>query len=382
MNIKKLLINSVIVVLSSVIGLLLCEVGARSLVNPGDLLSVSMVNHEILGHVVEPKTVGFDKWGFRNRSVPTKVDIVALGDSHTYGNTARMVDSWPYVLGQLTGKGVYNMGLGGYGPNQYYYLFKTRALAMRPKVILIGLYMGDDFENAFSITYGLEYWSFLRQGSYKGVNPYVWEHISKPSWHKEIRIWLSRHSVIYQIVFHGPLLGKIIGEVQIEHASRLYDGAVSLNLGDKNIREAFLPGSLVPRLDQGDQRIKEGMRITFTLLSDMAKRCVEDNIQFVVVVLPTKEMVFSDYLEHNPTLPLHEMIDTLLRNERSARGALFHFLKESNIHYVDTLPTLKQSVGKELYARTGFDMHPNRNGYRIISNAVYDSIKEMGVITN
>ena len=29
-----------------------------------------------------------------------------------------MDDSWPYVLGRLTGRQVYNMGFGGYGPNQ------------------------------------------------------------------------------------------------------------------------------------------------------------------------------------------------------------------------------------------------------------------------
>ena len=206
---------------SSLISLLLCEVGVRFVLNPGDYLSVSMVKHEILGSVVEQKAAGFDKWGFRNRSVPKQADIVAIGDSHTYGNTARMVDSWPYVLGRLAGKSVYNMGLGGYGPNQYYYLFDTKALALKPKIILCGLYMGDDFENAFSITYGLEYWSFLRKESYNGVNPYIWKNISGPSWIKRIRVWLSRNSVVYQLIFHGSILGKIKGNIQIEHASRL-----------------------------------------------------------------------------------------------------------------------------------------------------------------
>jgi len=29
-------------------------------------------------------------------------------------------------------------------------------------MIIWGLYMGDDFENAFSLTYGLDYWKDLR----------------------------------------------------------------------------------------------------------------------------------------------------------------------------------------------------------------------------
>ncbi len=54
-----------------------------------------------------------------------------------------MDQSWPYVLGKLTGRSVYNMGMGGYGPNQYFYLSNTKALALKPRVIIWGLYMGE-----------------------------------------------------------------------------------------------------------------------------------------------------------------------------------------------------------------------------------------------
>jgi hypothetical protein len=43
---------------------------------------------------------------------------VGSGDSHTFGNTATMNDSWPSVVARVTGREVYNLGLGGYGPNQ------------------------------------------------------------------------------------------------------------------------------------------------------------------------------------------------------------------------------------------------------------------------
>ena len=45
---------------------------------------------DVLGAVPSPSAMaGFDRWGFRNRKVPETVDIVAVGDSHTYGNTAK-----------------------------------------------------------------------------------------------------------------------------------------------------------------------------------------------------------------------------------------------------------------------------------------------------
>ena len=127
-----------------------------------------MVKDKVLGAVLSTDTRagGFDAWGFRNRFVPDASDIVAIGDSHTYGNTATMEDSWPYVLGRLTGRQVYNMALGEYGPNQYLQLLRTRAVNLRPRTIIVGLYMGDDFENAFLITYGLEHWAYLLSAAY------------------------------------------------------------------------------------------------------------------------------------------------------------------------------------------------------------------------
>ena len=52
--------------------------------------------------------------------------------------------------------------MGGYGPNQYYCLLQTKAFGLKPATIIGGLYMGDDFDNAYRITYGLKYWSSLR----------------------------------------------------------------------------------------------------------------------------------------------------------------------------------------------------------------------------
>jgi hypothetical protein len=354
----------------------MAEFISRFVFNPSDILKLEVVGDDILGAVPSPSALaGFDKWGFRNRGVPETVDIVAVGDSHTYGNTARMVDAWPYVLGELSGRKVYNMGLGGYGPNQYFYLSKTKALSMKPKMILWGLYMGDDFENAFSITYGLDYWSSLRKLPPQKVEPNIWEFTSQ-SWHKKLRVWLSRHSVIYQLAFHTGVGGKLQGEYQVKNAATLYPGlATSLIIPEKNIFEAFRPKGVLFGLDQDNPNVREGMRISFELMRQMNEICQQNHIQFMVVVIPTKEMVFSEYLEHNSKVPLDDVIDKLIVSERSARSQMFEFLTQNNIPYVDTLSALQKSVGQGLYARTAGDMHPGKNGYRVIGEAVADRLK-------
>jgi hypothetical protein len=381
---KNAAISCLLLVVSIGVGLLLAEYAARLVLNPSDFLHLVLVKDDVLGMVPSPSAMaGFDKWGFRNRSVPETVDIVAVGDSHTYGNTARLVESWPYVLGQLTGRSVYDMALGGYGPNQYFYLSNTKALTLKPRMIIWGLYMGDDFEGAYSMTYGFEHWAYLRELPTQKVDPDVWEEAppSGPSWHRKIRGWLSQHSVIYQLVFHTSLGGRLKGELQIRNAAQLYPGlATSLIVPEKNILEAFRPKGILKGLDQGNPNIREGMRITFELLREMKEICQQNHVQFMVVVIPTKELVFSEYLEHNTKIPLDDVIDKLLVNERSALQQTFKFLTDSNIAYVDPLPALKRSVSRGLYTGSAGDMHPNKNGYRVIAEAVSEELKQSGAL--
>src|SRR5579872_683210 len=378
MKIRKVLINCSVLVATTAIAVLLCEFVARLVLNPSDYLGVEMVQDDVLGAVPSATArAGFDAWGFRNREVPKSADIVAVGDSHTFSNTAKMDESWPYVLGRLTGRHVYNMGIGGYGPNQYFYVSNNRALSLKPNVIVWGLYMGDDFENAYSITYGLNYWANLRKLPSQNVDADIWgPPAPNPGWLKKSRMWLSWHSVIYQLVFHASLGGRLQGEAQIRNAAQLYPGsATSLIVPGKNILEAFRPKSMLSRLDQDNPDIREGMRITFTLIKEMNEVCQQHHIRFLVVVIPIKEEVFSDYLEHNPKLPLNDVVDKLLPNDRLARQKTFEFLSESNIPYVDPLPALKNSLGNELYARSATDMHPSKNGYGVIGKAVYEAYR-------
>jgi hypothetical protein len=372
MRFKPLVLKSGVLAGSLLLALFLCEGAARLLLNPADYLSVVMVPDSVLGRVAAPSAIaaGFDKWGFRNPAVPERADIVALGDSHTYGNTAAMKDSWPLVLGRLSGQRVYNMGLGGYGPNQYYALFQSKALSLKPKMIICGLYLGDDFENAYVMTYGLEHWAYLRSLPHETVDLDIWKTPVVPGWYKRIRRWLSRHSVTYQVIVHGAIGERLRGGVPIRNAEQLSEGT-TLDVPEKNIREAFRPKSIAKRIDQRRPRIREGMRITFKLLDDMHTTARQHDIEFVVAIIPTKEMVFSEYLEPNTTLPLIDVVHAVLADGRIARDAVVKFLTDSGISFVDTLPALKRATSQQLYVRHAADMHPSKNGYRVIAEAIH-----------
>jgi len=303
MKVKKTLINLSIISVSTLMGLLLCEWASRLVLDPVDYLSPVLVRDNVLGIRLPAGSSGHDSWGFRNSKVPETVDIVTVGDSHTYGNTAKMAESWPHVLGKLSGKRVYNLGMGGYGPNQYYSLLKNKALGLKPSMIICGFCMGDDFDNSYRITYGLNHWKWLRREGVAGVDHDIWEKKAPPnrSWHKKIRNWLSQSSLLYQLLVHGLLQG-VKGDYQVKHASQLYNSTLSLVLPEKNIKESFRPKGLLKGLDQDSPHVQEGTRIAFNLLREMNALCLSNDIQMVVAIIPTKELVFSKDLRKSSGL--------------------------------------------------------------------------------
>ncbi len=118
------------------------------------------------------------------------------------------------------------------------------------------------------------------------------------------------------------------------------------------------------------------MRITFQLLQEMKEQCRRSGADFLVVVIPTKEMVFAEELEKRPDMLLGDVISKLLVNERKARARTFEFLQRADIGFVDTLPALTAARGAQLYARTAADMHPNGNGYQVIAQAVASALEK------
>ena len=65
------------------------------------------VYDEYLGHRVDSSLDGIDENGFRNPVVLKQTDIVALGDSYTYGVNVDSEDSWPRQLAKMLDMSVY-----------------------------------------------------------------------------------------------------------------------------------------------------------------------------------------------------------------------------------------------------------------------------------
>ena len=119
--------------------------------------TANIIRHNKLGHVVDSRFSEIDNKGFRNEEANGEFDLVAMGDSFTYGYNVSSAESWPQQLGKLTGFRVYNYGIGGYGIVQHYFLLEE-ALKKKPKFIVMGLYLANDLRDVCSMISSFEHW--------------------------------------------------------------------------------------------------------------------------------------------------------------------------------------------------------------------------------
>jgi hypothetical protein len=201
---RKAVTAVALMVASTVVAVLLCEAGSRWIVDPVDYLSPTLVRDDVLGMRITPGSGGHDEWGFRNRRVPDSAEVVALGDSHTYGNTAKMDEvTWsPFSARDRETRP--NLGMGGYGPNRMITccgprrssLSRRRSSAPVPRrrlrqrlshhlrVAALGLLATQP--------------RLGRSGHLGEAGP------ADLTWHRRVRHG-SQHSILYQLVFHGVL---------------------------------------------------------------------------------------------------------------------------------------------------------------------------------
>jgi len=94
-----------------------------------------------------PEYPEHDGRGFRNPAVPDRAELVALGDSMTYGVGVAPEESWPRQLATLAGRTMYNISYGGYGPVHSLLLW-DEALSFQPHVVIEAVYVGNDLFDA------------------------------------------------------------------------------------------------------------------------------------------------------------------------------------------------------------------------------------------
>ncbi|MBW2385286.1 MAG: SGNH/GDSL hydrolase family protein, partial [Deltaproteobacteria bacterium] len=347
------------------------EMGLRALMDPMDYLKPELVLDPILGQRIVPGSGGHDEWGYRNASVPEQVDVVAIGDSQTYGQAAVSRESWPNWYSQMSGREVYTLGIGGFGPADYLYLLETKALLFQPELIIVGLYYGNDIHDAYRAVSKRSHWASLREAPVAAKTRAVMPDPSPTTVAKSgpgnqikiLRDWLRAQSMLFRIIEEGPV-GQRINAWGDQQDGFSRDGCIVTTT--QPFSTVFQPEHRFRGMDPADREVATGLDLTLTFVSQMAELAERNDVDFLVALIPTKESVLVTPSDH-PGTHCESVLQEIIVSEEVIGRRVRSFLDERDIAYVDTLEPLRTAAREErIYLRSA-DSHPNGQGYRVIA---------------
>lgn len=270
-----------------------------------------------------------DLLGFRNLAVPNRADVVAIGDSQTYGINVAFEQSWPRVLAENLSVPVYSMAMGGWGAVQYTDMLR-KALAFEPRVAIVAFYAGNDAMESFRLAYGVAHWAHLRPDTSLTLD-------DRPS-----RSQAARHTAWRAELANGH-------DVLFTPWRRLY-----------SIRPH-------PAIDTGWAIMAETAR-------KMAETARGADVALIFTIIPTKELAYAARLEAEGSA-VHADYAKLVEHERHRIAQLASEL-EQLAEYVDVLGPLSESVlsGTGTHPRSA-QGHPNAAGYALIAETLGPAVE-------
>ncbi len=354
----------------------------RALSPPWEVLAPTIPDDR-LGRRGNPLHPEHDRAGYRNLGRPNQANIVVLGDSHAYGSG---IAAWPVKLG------AYNMALPSYGPG-HSLLQLDEALSLRPRLVIVAPYAGNDFAETYILA--RRHPALLR-----GLAPELvaaaaaidqerrledeanifWTETERNAQTSGARAWVSQNvklyglarGLLYRLSYHPapPLLSRNFSEAAraLTPAQRRY--AAPFEGG--GWRTILTPSYRALVLDDRDPRIRVGFEASVGALLAIHARCRVAGVRALVVLLPTKESVFSHRVRDASA---HPALARLVGDEARLRGELLTALDRAGIPYVDALHALHSASAQTYFEDV--DGHPNDQGHAVIASIVAEHVRRM-----
>lgn len=281
-------------------------------------------------------------WGQRNLSPwPEHADVVVVGDSFSYSQTVELDETWTVLVDRaLTDLRVVTLATIGSGPQQYLRVFETYGIPLSPRLVLVGLFMGNDMFDAEV---------FDR-----------WENDASGDDYRKYRMHGEAgpaYALLRRISEKSYLAALLRDSLRSRHVDEKLKGkTVELESGE---RLQLVPRYVeieAARAVKGDPGFDAAVRS----INDIQVLATANDIACLVILFPTKEEVYSDYLEQDLS-----RLGNAVKDELDALG----------IDYLDLGPILSERVreGRALYHEV--DGHPNELGYDVIGEAIVDNLR-------
>lgn len=343
-----------------------------------------------------------DARGFRNEEVPVSVNLLAMGDSHTYGWNVKAQEAWPWLVAQATSASIYNQGMGGFGPMHTLEIL-PEALEMHPKAVIFGLYFGNDFVDSFDFAARnnrLSLWLESEQAKrvaeiegrgriYDEISGLLEETIGiNARSHRYLhggnnviyrtKKWIAENIYLYRVLqsaraamFPSPVTTFMVSGEFEELERRVNAGPYDDRLiafDDGKWSTILTPAYRVATMDQREPRVAASVALVENVLVEMNEMVRATGASFCIVLLPTKEAVFYQHAAVSEQGIQQGVMKRLAQIEIGLMERLIGVFDLHGIPYVAPFDELYRA-SVQPYPHTA-DGHPNAEGNRIVAHAI------------
>lgn len=325
-----------------------------------------------LGYRLSSEFPEADTAGFRN-SASAKTEILALGDSHTYGNNVGPQDSWPAVLSRESGLATYNAGVGSYGILAYHAMLTSGCLP-QARAAIVALYPANDFalggSNCLIIDDPSPFWQ--AEAAALGL---VWPELKKSCDELEgisLNDWLEVNSAIV-----GSVRAAVRGRQGLPPDKPRYDFTDSVQP---------LLAKRVKKHSRNTDFASHGMAAMFANFERLAAAWGKlEAFTVGVMIVPSRERVVYGYFDTRNRLgELPSAFVQHMQNQIILEKRCIQVLSDAGIPYREALPEVLDAFAAELQAGRAFypaqdDGHPLEAGYASYAACARALLADMGV---
>jgi hypothetical protein len=327
--------------------------------------------------------------GYRGREYPWDAPagfrILGLGDSFAFGSGVQEDDTYLARLERALADRhveVINAGLAGMGPDNEARLLAVDGPDLRPDLVLVGFYVGNDLMDAVTGVARTR----LRNGApmvpdailerwYRPLRPgrILPEPLARPApggldLPLPFKDTLRKHSHLYRLV-----TGRV-GRLQLAWRGSRRSGSVSAPAPVEEFnpfgQEAFCLKSYPPEFDLAWQQAKDA-------IGEIKIWCDGHGARLAVVVIPTEAQVYPErWADVRRRFALRDEDFDLDKPQR----ILSEYAAASGIPLIDLLPVLRAAgvTGGPLYFRR--DIHWTPRGHAVAADEILRRLRALGLL--
>ena len=318
------------------------------------------------GHPDVPYKLTTDSRGFRNSEALNECDVLVIGDSFAEGSEISDEQTWPALVAGRSGKRVYNLGMAGGGPRKYRVAIEQIGLGLKPKIVLLMLYEGNDFRADRKKT---------RTGLGQALRVYrkrspILTMLKQAMVRSLGRVGAVRMETVPEDHPLWPIAWQPVA-VPVGSLARYYA------LEWKRLAAHWTPAEAL--------RESSGFQAALGLVAEMNALCRERGIRLVVLFAPDKphvvlplvrDRVSAEQLRAFLALKLKHLpaakacFETLMTRLDACESAVADFCRAESIGFHSLTVALRQEVaaGRQVYFT--YDQHWTPVGNRVVAESV------------